>query len=139
LVSSSISIRKAAVVVSDVGEVPEVRVPPTVTVVLLGLVGLSAFGGDAVCPVVGSGTPTYRHHRRALPAASSTTTSGTGSSPVGVHKLGNNSAEPGVVTYVSPDGEVQMTVPSGIVSETQVQSVGRWPWVPEGDEPAGTA
>ncbi|MGO9354969.1 MAG: hypothetical protein ACLP3C_30585 [Mycobacterium sp.] len=36
---------------------------------------------------------------------------GTGNSPVGAHRLGNNSALPGVVTYVCPDGEVQITVP----------------------------
>jgi hypothetical protein len=32
---------------------------------------------------------------------------------VGRHRLGNNSALPGVVTYVCPDGEWKITVASG--------------------------
>jgi hypothetical protein len=40
---------------------------------------------------------------------------GSGSGPVGTHRLGNNDALPAVVTYFCPAGEVQMTVPTAIV------------------------
>jgi hypothetical protein len=44
---------------------------------------------------------------------------GSGSGPVGTHRLGNNDALPAVVTYFCPAGEVQMIVPSvGRVSQS---------------------
>ncbi|MGO8937177.1 MAG: hypothetical protein ACLQLO_08600 [Mycobacterium sp.] len=72
---------------------------------------LPAFFGDVAGAVLGAGSPTLRHHHDADSAAVGWCLAGEGNSPVGAHRLGNNSALPGVVTYVCPDGEVQITVP----------------------------
>ncbi|BCI86744.1 hypothetical protein NIIDMKKI_19500 [Mycobacterium kansasii] len=48
---------------------------------------------------------------------------GVGSPVVGVHKLGNSRALPGVVTWVRPAGEVKINVPSGNCSSRHPQKV----------------
>lgn len=48
---------------------------------------------------------------------------GKGLAPAGAHKLGNGSALPGIVTYVCPDGDVRISVPSRNWVSRQPQNV----------------
>jgi hypothetical protein len=99
---------------------------------------LSGSGGDAVCPIWARVRLRVGIIAVRSPQPSSTTTPGTVSSPVGAHKLGNNSTEPGVVTYVSPDGGLQMAPSRSFWSRQPRKVLSRW-WDRFGEERSKSA
>lgn len=78
-----------------------------------GLGGSPAFGGDARGAVLCAGTASGGHHGGAVGAVILQEVGlGAGIAPVAMHRLGNSSALPRVVTWVRPAGEVRSRVPS---------------------------